>query len=60
MEKDADRVFQKYSMGQKRKLTLAKALLPDATVLLLDEPTIGLDPTISRDIRRFICGRASR
>lgn len=54
MEKDADRVFQKYSMGQKRKLTLAKALLPDTTVLLLDEPTIGLDPTISRDIRRFI------
>jgi len=54
MEKDADRTFQKYSMGQKRKLTLAKALLPDATVLLLDEPTIGLDPTISRDIRKFI------
>jgi len=54
IEKDADRPFQKYSMGQKRKLTLAKALLPDATVLLLDEPTIGLDPTISRDIRKFI------
>jgi len=54
MERDADRTFQKYSMGQKRKLTLAKALLPDATVLLLDEPTIGLDPTISREIRRFI------
>jgi len=54
MVKDADRTFQKYSMGQKRKLTLAKALLPDATVLLLDEPTIGLDPTISRDIRKFI------
>ena len=54
MEKDADRTFQKYSMGQKRKLTLAKALLPDAKVLLLDEPTIGLDPTISRDIRKFV------
>ena len=54
MERDADRTFQKYSMGQKRKLTLAKALLPDAAVLLLDEPTIGLDPTISRDIRKFI------
>jgi ABC-2 type transport system ATP-binding protein len=54
MEKDADRAFQKYSMGQKRKLTLAKALLPDARVLLLDEPTIGLDPTISRDIRKFV------
>lgn len=54
MERDADRTFQKYSMGQKRKLTLAKALLPDASVLLLDEPTIGLDPTVSREVRRFI------
>jgi len=54
MQKEADKVFQKYSMGQKRKLTLAKALLPDAAVLLLDEPTIGLDPTISREIRKFI------
>ena len=47
-------LYQKYSGGMKRKLSLARTLLPDPPILLLDEPTTGLDATASRNIREFI------
>ena len=40
-----------YSMGMKKKLGLACALIHEPSVLILDEPTNGLDPRASRDVQ---------
>jgi ABC-2 type transport system ATP-binding protein len=54
LEGSAFVLFQKYSGGMKRKLSLARTLLPDPPIMLLDEPTVGLDVISSRNIRDFV------
>jgi ABC-2 type transport system ATP-binding protein len=45
--------FQHYSEGTKQRLSLARALLTDPPVLLLDEPTRSLDPLVQAEVRRL-------
>jgi len=46
--------FATYSLGMKQRLGVAGALLKDPELVVLDEPTNGLDPAGMRDMRRLI------
>ena len=49
-----DKITGELSSGQKNRVSLAKSLINDPTVLLLDEPTAALDPETADFIRTFL------
>ena len=60
LEKWADVRVRKFSKGMTQRLGLAAALVHDPEVLLLDEPTDGVDPLGRREIRDLLQEEASR
>jgi len=50
LEKDSTKLVSRYSGGMKKRLSLAITLLHNPSILLLDEPTVGIDPVLRKSI----------
>jgi ABC-2 type transport system ATP-binding protein len=50
----ANELVEKYSTGMRQRVSISKALLARPPVILLDEPTLGLDPQAARQVRELV------
>ena len=55
LESVANRLIGNLSRGYRQRVGLAQAMTGDPDILILDEPTVGLDPAQIREIRQLIC-----
>ncbi len=60
IEDKLDVLVEKLSTGERQKVVLSRTLLPDPEVILLDEPTLGLDPVAAIALRKLIKRIADR
>lgn len=54
LQKHVDKQFRELSGGLKRRVVLARALVHDPTLLILDEPTAGIDVAERREVWRYL------
>ncbi|MDR0879506.1 MAG: ABC transporter ATP-binding protein [Clostridioides sp.] len=54
LQKAADIVVEKYSKGMKQRLQIARGLINNSEYLFFDEPTLGLDIVIAKELRNHI------
>ncbi|MEM2899723.1 MAG: ABC transporter ATP-binding protein [Thermoplasmata archaeon] len=54
MEKWRDTQIGKFSTGMKQRINVIRALLHEPDIVFLDEPTLGLDPHATREVREFV------
>ncbi|MCB0405773.1 MAG: ABC transporter ATP-binding protein, partial [Bdellovibrionales bacterium] len=54
LEKNLDQLVESYSFGMKVKLALARSMVHSPELLILDEPTLGIDLQLATQIRDFV------
>ena len=60
LTKSADKRVEQYSKGMKQRLQIARGLINDPSHLFMDEPTLGLDAPVAREIRKMIKERLDK
>ena len=60
LDPDDNRTYKKYSLGMKQRLAIAQAIMESPDVIMLDEPTNGLDDSGAKLIRKLIMEEKQR